>query len=581
MRKSALVILIAILLSASRAAPSIISAQGGGSRRVNAPYFDGEVSFPETAIFWFDQVDGTSNYADVRVGYNDSHLYLRLAAFDRWLWYDTTPSADDLTAWDAVSLYLNLDGNEGEAPDANAYRFVGQLNWWEERGPFQTAYRGDGSGWLSAAVPFTTTSGWRGNAPNHNERDDRGWALAFRIPFAGLGLSGPPPEGTVWGMAITLHDRDDEVGTAIADQVWPETADADRPSTWGQMAFGLPTYALPLATARGAITIRHKLNGAVVPDVAVGGTTGAVGGTTGNLCPGDANYIWNEWGNDNFAGAPDFNIQNQADVADWPCFAKYYVTFPLSAVPSGKVIVSATLTLHHWGGSDPSQAEPSLIQVLTVAEDWDESTLTWNNAPLAAENVAATWVDVDTSSSWPGTPCTWDVSGAVAEAYASGAPLRLALYEADSAYHSGKYFVSSDTGDWNAEGRPTLTVRVQPIAPLRGQVVTYTLSLLGNGQAITLTDDLPVEVSAPGLIQVSDGTMASYEPGAHRIVWSGSPGVGQSVSITFPVTVQAAGPLAVLNTAVLTDAEGLVSSDTAVFIVDARQVWLPSIFQTR
>jgi hypothetical protein len=32
------------------------------------------------------------------------------------------------------------------------------------------------------------------------------------------------------------------------------------------------------------------------------------------------------------------------------------------------------------------------------------------------------------------------------------------LYSADDDYNSGKYFVSSDTGDWNATGRPTLQV---------------------------------------------------------------------------------------------------------------------------
>ena len=37
--------------------------------------------------------------------------------------------------------------------------------------------------------------------------------------------------------------------------------------------------------------------------------------------------------------------------------------------------------------------EPSYIQVLTVAEDWNEATLTWNNAPMAERNVAGTWVD--------------------------------------------------------------------------------------------------------------------------------------------------------------------------------------------
>jgi hypothetical protein len=100
-----------------------------------------------------------------------------------------------------------------------------------------------------------------------------------------------------------------------------------------------------------------------------------------------------------------------------------------------------------------------LIQVSTAAGDWDETSLTWNNAPLAAENVGRAWVDwLSDQPPWPGVARSWDVSHAVAEAYASGYPLRLVLYSADSARHSGKYFVSSDTGDWNEEGRPTLQV---------------------------------------------------------------------------------------------------------------------------
>ncbi|MDT8304975.1 MAG: hypothetical protein RRC07_03480, partial [Anaerolineae bacterium] len=50
------------------------------------------------------------------------------------------------------------------------------------------------------------------------------------------------------------------------------------------------------------------------------------------------------------------------------------------------------------------------------------------------------------------------VSRAVAQAHASGQPLRLVLYSADGAYHSGKYFSSSDVPAWNAAARPTLTV---------------------------------------------------------------------------------------------------------------------------
>jgi hypothetical protein len=55
-------------------------------------------------------------------------------------------------------------------------------------------------------------------------------------------------------------------------------------------------------------------------------------------------------------------------------------------------------------------------------------------------------------------PYTWDISRAVAAAYTAGGPLRLVLYSADSDYHSGKYFVSSDTQDWNETGRPTLQI---------------------------------------------------------------------------------------------------------------------------
>jgi len=51
------------------------------------------------------------------------------------------------------------------------------------------------------------------------------------------------------------------------------------------------------------------------------------------------------------------------------------------------------------------------------------------------------------------------------------------LYEADSAYHSGKYFTSSDTGDWNEAGRPTLQViladagSVPPLPPTGVRIV--------------------------------------------------------------------------------------------------------------
>jgi hypothetical protein len=46
----------------------------------------------------------------------------------------------------------------------------------------------------------------------------------------------------------------------------------------------------------------------------------------------------------------------------------------------------------------------------------------------------------------------------VADAYQKGIPLRLALYSADGAMHSGKYFFSSNMDDYTQTSRPVLTV---------------------------------------------------------------------------------------------------------------------------
>jgi len=454
--------MFAIALSVCVSIPWICSDTPGESmlddahaatvRRINAPYFGGDdVRFSEAAIFWFGQVTMDDNYADVRVGYNDSELYVNLTIIDRLLWYDPSPNFDDLSSYDAVSLYINLDGNVGTEPGVNAYKLVGQLNWWEARTGFEASFQGDGVDWANASIPFSTTSGWRGNAPNDGS-DDKGWTLTFHVPFTSLGLSGPPPSNTTWGLALTLHDRDDGAGLVLSDTVWPEAMVEDHPGTWGVQAFGQPSYTPATTTATGIVTIRHLLNGSVVHDGAVGG---------GTVCGSGLNF-WTEWGAANYAGEPRFNIQNQADVADYPCFSKYFVTFPLDAIPVNKVVISASLTLHQFGNAGGgSWGDPygSFIHVHTLASDWDEVTLTWNNAPLPLENVSSAWVyPISTFPGWPGVPRTWDVSRTVAEAYRLSQPIKLALYSSDSAYNSGKYFVSSDEPDWNEVARPTLEV---------------------------------------------------------------------------------------------------------------------------
>lgn len=420
------------------------------TRRVNVPYLG--PAAPATifvpAIFWLGNVGMNSNYADVRAWYFDGHIHFVLHMPDRVLWHDSSPNPSTLAAWDAVSLYVDVVGNAGQTPNRTSYRFVKQL-WGGNSASSKAVFRGDGSAWVIDSAPFTTYDAWRGNYPN-DDVWDMGWQAEFEIPFSSLGLTGPPAPGTQWGLGVVVHDRDDAAGTPIPDQVWPEAMQTQRPDTWGLLQFGRPVYTPPVAVEAGTTVIRHGLNGAVVSDAAVGGH--------GNC--GGAMNAWIEWGNANYAGYTQFNIQNQWDIADFMCFSKYYVTFPLTSLPQGKTIVSARVTMNLFGnaGYGGGDAKRSAINALTVSEDWVESAITWNNAPYAAENISVTWV-YPIDESHPAGPHDWDVSYAVAQAYSRGEPLRLVFYSTDGDYHSGKYFWTSDVEEWNAAGRPTLEVR--------------------------------------------------------------------------------------------------------------------------
>jgi hypothetical protein len=440
-----------------------------GQRIVNAPFLNttdimGQ-KFDEMAIFWFGKVGPTENYTDVRVGYNSTELVIYTATIDRRLWYDTTPAVGDLTTWDSVTVLLDLDGVVDGRPTSNTFRFDAQLtNGGTISSSSKATYIGNGTTFVAQSVPFTGISGWRGGTIN-NDGDDKGWVMTFRIPFSSLGLAGAPAQGAaMWGLSVFTHDRDDFSGTPIADTYWPESADLLTPSSWGRLAWGLqPAYVAPPSTGPNSlVTIKHKLNGVTVKDANVGGHT---------VCGGGFDF-WTQWGNvndkDYNGGSPNpvFNVQNQSDISDYPCFAKIYLSFPLNTVPANKVIKSATLTLYQTGGSGPASngqgPYPQLIQVISFAEDFTDTSLTWNNAPLALRNYARTSVPPQagcgSSIPWPCTPRTWEVSQLVAEAYQQSKPARIVLYSADSNYSTGKHFTSSDTGDWNEAGRPKLTI---------------------------------------------------------------------------------------------------------------------------
>ena len=417
---------------------------------LNIPFFEGtEVNYHQAAVSWFGQVRGNENYADIRVGYNSNEIYVHVSVFDRFLWFDTSPDIYNLTEWDAVSLYLDLNGNSGTSLSTSMYRFTRQTQWLNDQLNRQIAYQANSMGWEPKPLTFSTSYGWRGNAPN-DAIEDRGHVITFHIPFASLGLQGAPSAGTKFGAAVVVHDRDDEFGTTLSEKYWPYDIDSSRSKTWGQFSFGLPAFVPPPASNPQLYTFREDLNGYNLTDDVVDGNTS---------CGRGLEYWW-QWGDYTHPPIRYMNAQNQRDVADWPCFSKFYITFPLDSLPSNKTVVSAKLTLYQLGQaiglpSDPPEALNSLIQASVIDQYWNEATLTWNNAPFPIENVSQTWVE-SLPEGEMGIPYEWDLSRAVSKVYADHQPLRLGFYSADFYSGHGKYFFSSDE-DWDIV-RPSLTI---------------------------------------------------------------------------------------------------------------------------
>jgi hypothetical protein len=504
---------------------------------VHIPYFSGTPDPSRGAVFWFGSLDEAANTANVRLAYNNEELAVYFHIFDRRVAYNEADAAGtDLTQWDAVSVYLDTQGDASAPLGSGSYRFDAQLSHYQKRVNYQRAYQWQNGAWQVANISFVTETGFRG-FPNDQE-DDRGWVDGFYIPFASLGMGAPAPSAR-WRMAVVLYDRDEVAGAPLPAQSWPQNATLGQPASWGRLGFGAPVYNAPSVDNTQTMTIRHGVNGIMAPD-------GAVGGHSECGKQFDPNFFAG-WGDANYATYTQINVQNQWDVADWPCFSRYYVTFPLTPLPAGASIVSATLTMYMFGnaGYNPGDAKPSLIQAARVSGDWDESTLTWNNAPALLENTSWTVVNPMEEGDPVPKPATWDVSQAVADALAAGEPLRLALYSGDGDYHSGKYFWSADAGEelrpllkitWGSAGYSLAAVPIKPTIAA-GETAQYELNIAGLSSGETVT--LNVGQSSPAGLEVTVTPKTISAPGGKAVVTlrdRNNSDSARSVLYTVPVT---------------------------------------------
>lgn len=409
-----------------------------------------ETHYNQMALFWFGKVSPTDNYTHVRTGYNQAQLSMEVSIYDRDLWYDDAfPTANEVTQWDAVSMYFYLPQTPQRM--SHLFRFDAQLSHWQTRQPYQAAFERIGTGWKLLNMPFSTKAIYRGEGIN-GSAEDKGWMLEVNIPFASVGYSSNPGNLEEWRMGLRVYDQDIGPGKPGRSQVWPTGFSESNTESFGIITFGYPSFSQPGKPVAGRTEIQQSPS-VFVPDGSVGGHTN---------CGGSANY-WSEWGElvyDDAKTSEQVVVQNQRDVSDFPCFSRYYVTFPINSIPPGKVILSAKLVLHQFGNSDPTQAYSSYIQVFRVIESCKENTLSWNNSPQVYENYHGSWVDpLATYPGVPGVERTWDVAQALIATISEGQPsLNLVLQSADSARHSGKYFWSSETAEWNSSTPPKLNV---------------------------------------------------------------------------------------------------------------------------
>jgi uncharacterized repeat protein (TIGR01451 family) len=109
-----------------------------------------------------------------------------------------------------------------------------------------------------------------------------------------------------------------------------------------------------------------------------------------------------------------------------------------------------------------------------------------------------------------------------------------------------------------------------------GNTLAYTLTLIGSGAPITLTDAIPAGAAyVPGSAS-SQPRFGAVLSGTTGITWTGTLTAAEALQVTFALTVTASGPQAIVNRARLDDGQGMLER-TATTIANGLEVYLPVI----
>jgi hypothetical protein len=149
-----------------------------------------------------------------------------------------------------------------------------------------------------------------------------------------------------------------------------------------------------------------------------------------NIWPSDDACVDSNYPDDNYGFDRLYVGYRDADQG----LRRSYLKFDLSLVPSGRKIVSARLRLP--ATHDITAIAPEVGAHYLQDDTWDESTITWNNAPTGFEPGASDTNTVVTGDNY------WDLTADVYDAYRGDGVFGVVMKLVDEASYTGAEFCS-------------------------------------------------------------------------------------------------------------------------------------------
>ena len=230
----------------------------------------------------------------------------------------------------------------------------------------------------------------------------------------------------------------------------------------------------------------------------VGAGGAAILGSTETFNPNNDVYIDEE--------NPDINYGTSKLIMDNIGNRKYsYLKFDISTIPSEMIITSANLYL--WSDARQGGGYTRIYAYSVENDDWNETTITWNNRPGAV--TFSSEYSGDTGAWW-----NWDVKAFVEQEYGGDKTVSLCLIPGDL----NEYITEFRSREWgNPEYRPYLEVTYALSATI--DIDPDTLTLKKKDKSIIAYIELPsgyrvedIDMSTVRLIVENDNVPAKLKP---------------------------------------------------------------------